>query len=161
MSNYHKINHIYKTLLNRNVKEEEYRINLNSNFKSINYEIINSEEYKKFLHSLKKAIKQELSNRFNLDSSKVNINGILEHDILNMYRINHYDSIKINSYYYSLVNEGKLKVKELLDVFLGNNNTNKEIEEECYYILLKNNMNYNEMEFTIINSIYIDKLLGK
>jgi len=161
MSNYHKINHIYKTLLNRNVKEEEYRINLNSNFKSINYEIINSEEYKKFLHSLKKAIKQELSNRFNLDSSKVIINGILEHDILNMYRINQYNSIKINSYYYSLVNEVKLKVKELLDVFLGNNNTNKEIEEECYYILLKNNMNYNEMEFTIINSIYIDKLLGK
>ena len=161
MSNYHKINHIYKTLLNRNVKEEEYRINLNSNFKSINYEIINSEEYKKFLHSLKKAIKQEFSNRFNLDSSKVIINGILEHDILNMYRINQYNSIKINSYYNSLVNEGKLKVKELLDVFLGNNNTNKVIELECYYILLKNNMNYNEMEFTIINSIYIDKLLGK
>jgi hypothetical protein len=161
MSNYHKINHIYKTLLNRNVKEEEYRINLNSNFKYINYEIINSEEYKKFLHSLKKAIKQELSNRFNLDSSKVIINGILEHNILNMYRINHYDSIKINSYYNSLVNEGKLKVKELLDVFLGHSNTNKVIELECYYILLKNNMNYNEMEFTIINSIYIDKLLGK
>ena len=161
MSNYHKINHIYKTLLNRNVKEEEYRINLNSNFKSINYEIINSEEYKKFLHSLKKAIKQELSIRFNLDSSKVIINGILEHNILNMYRINHYDSIKINSYYNSLVNEGKLKVKELLDVFLGHSNTNKVIELECYYILLKNNMNYNEMEFTIINSIYIDKLLGK
>lgn len=161
MSNYHKINYIYKTLLNRNVKEEEYRDNLNSNFKSINYEIVNSEEYKKFLHSLKKAIKQELSDRFNLDYSKVIINRILEHDILNIYRINQYNSIKINSYYNSLVNEGKLKVKDLLDVFLPNKNTNKEIEIECYYILLKNNMNYNEMEFTIINSIYIDKLLGK
>tara|TARA_Y100000389_G_C17452396_1_gene515753 strand:- start:2202 stop:2687 length:486 start_codon:yes stop_codon:yes gene_type:complete len=161
MSNYHKINHIYKTLLNRNIKEEEYRNNLNKDFKSINLGIVNSEEYKKFLDSLKKAIHKEFSNRLNLDTNKIILSPILEHTFLNHYRISHYNSYKINLNYLNLINEVKKSVRELLDYFLGENIINKEIEEECYYLLLKNNFNYNEMEFMIINSPYIDKLLGK
>ncbi len=161
MSNYHKINHIYKTLLNRNIKEEEYRNNLNQDFKSINLGIVNSEEYKKFLDSLKKAIYKEFSNRLNLDTNKIILSPILEHTFLNQYRISHYNSYKINLIYLNLINEAKKSVRELLDYFLGKNAINKEIEKECYYLLLKNNFNYNEMEFMIINSPYIDKLLGK
>ena len=35
MSNYNKLNHLYKTLLNRNIKESEFRENNHFNFKII------------------------------------------------------------------------------------------------------------------------------
>ena len=160
MSNYHKINHIYKTLLNRNVREEEYRNNLNNDFRTINYQIINSDEYKKFLESLKKAIYKEFSNRFDLDNNEIKLNPILEHNVLNYYRMSNYNSYKINLYYNNLIENAEKNVKELIEVFSGKNIKDIEITNKCYYLLLSNNFNFNEMEFRIINSQYIDRLLG-
>ena len=160
MSNYNKLNHLYKTLLNRNIKESEFRENNNISFKIINSLIIQSEEYKLFLDSIKKAITKELSNRLNLSVENIKINPKLEHNLINQYRILLYDNNKINENYNNIINEIKKDVNSFItpfDIF----QERVEIEKKCYLILLENNLNHLEMEYKILNSDCIDKLLGK
>ena len=160
MSNYNKLNHLYKTLLNRNIKESEFRENNHFNFKIINSIIIQSEEYRLFLESIKKAIIKELSNRLNLNVENIIVNPHLEYYLINQYRILLYDNNKIDENYNDIIDE----IKKYVDSFITPFeliDERVEIEKKCYLILLENNLNQLEMEYKILNSNCIDKLLGK
>ena len=146
---------LYKTLLNRNPRNEEIiKFNKHRNIKFTNNEIIISKEYKNFISLTKKKMLDIILNIFMLDNVELKIHPVLEYKYMELVRTQSYN---FNSLKKELTNSFHLyepKIKSLLNKLYYGIEDNKldTLIKNSRMILLTNNFNLIDLEFHLVSN---------
>ena len=103
---------LYKFLLNRYPIRSEF---INKPLNLINKDILNSNEYKNFIEDIKNIIRKIYCKLFNLNQNQIQLNEIDTYKTIQFYRINNYDSVKLNIKMKEKQIESIKKIDELIN----------------------------------------------
>ena len=149
------INKLFLYLLNRKPNQEEYKLLQNKNHRQINNYIISLEEYKDFLEEQKFIITNTLINEIGIID-----NDIIIHKLMNILRDKTYNYEILEK----IINNKKTQIKNTIDnqiiKLLGNKIKDFDYDE-FYVIFFKNNFDYKNLEFIIVNSDSFKKYVEK
>ena len=144
---------IYLFLLNRKPTQLEITNNKNKAFNIINQELVNSKEYEEFTEHIKDLIIDNYSLVFGINKDKIELNPIDLFNKMKFLRENKYNLGKLNILIKKSLIDSIQNIKVFLGKFPNNNLINNNIFIQNIYLeLIKNNFNFLEMEFDIINS---------
>ena len=145
---------LFRVLLNRKPNYNEKKNILNKNHNEINNYILQLPEYKEFLELNSNNVKDIIKNNFNSQNSRFHLK------LMDILRNNNYNINKVHKY----INEIKTEIRNKVDLFIFEHIDKKveNINYQIFYdIFFKNNFDYKQFEFIVVNSNIFHKLVAE